>query len=61
MKTTSIYEKKAYRAHVNEMAALEAEIKKMEDGAPHKNDLIRKWQEMEKDRVEYIRYMQEVE
>lgn len=44
--------------HISKMNALLARIRVAEDG-PHKKDMMREWRQMEKDRKQYVAFMQE--
>lgn len=48
----------AYDKHITKMNALLARIRVVEDG-PHKKDMMREWRQMEKDRKQYVAFMQE--
>ena len=49
---------KAYDKHITKMNVLLARIRAAEDG-PHKKDMMREWRQMEKDRKQYVAFMQE--
>lgn len=44
--------------HITKMNALLARIRVAEDGQ-HKKDMMREWRQMEKDRKQYVAFMQE--
>lgn len=46
-----------YEKHIKEIKRVEKEIENSKGF--HRNDLIRYWQRLEKDRVEYLSYMKE--